>query len=205
MAELDWTAFRYIVGELSADEACRFEEQLAVDQLAREAVVAAVRLTSVVAQGFPAEQPAEQVISTDRVAGASVRQWRSGRQWSRIGWLVGTMAACVAFFLLVRDVRDVPPEDVAAGRIQKLATAWVASRSAESDTSGLESTIHDPLAHDSVAHDSATHDTATAVTPSPEADDMSTVPDWLLAAVSEKVMSEQADAPKPAPERAIEN
>ena len=48
LSELDWTAFRYVAGELSPDEATRFELTLAEDQAAREAVAAAVELGSAV-------------------------------------------------------------------------------------------------------------------------------------------------------------
>ena len=42
--ELDWLAFRYVAGEMAAGEEEQFEERLAQDQLAREAVDHAVEL-----------------------------------------------------------------------------------------------------------------------------------------------------------------
>jgi len=42
--DLNWLAFRYVAGELSAEEEQRFEERLALDQSAREAVEEAVKL-----------------------------------------------------------------------------------------------------------------------------------------------------------------
>jgi ferric-dicitrate binding protein FerR (iron transport regulator) len=42
--ELDWLAFQYVAGELTADEEEQFERRLAEDQTAREAVERAVEL-----------------------------------------------------------------------------------------------------------------------------------------------------------------
>lgn len=52
--DLDWLAFRYVAGEMSADEAAAFEMKLADDQDAREAVSRAVELTERLAQAAPA-------------------------------------------------------------------------------------------------------------------------------------------------------
>lgn len=48
--ELDWLAFCYIAGELTADEALAFEGRLADDQAAREAVARAVELSEAIAR-----------------------------------------------------------------------------------------------------------------------------------------------------------
>jgi hypothetical protein len=53
-AELDWQAFRYVAGELDAAELATFEQLLAEDQSARDAVLRAVELTQTI---FLAEQP----------------------------------------------------------------------------------------------------------------------------------------------------
>jgi ferric-dicitrate binding protein FerR (iron transport regulator) len=64
--ELHWLAFRYVAGEMTADEEGRFEAQLADDQGAREAVAQAVELHEAVrlaaattngVQLVPAENP----------------------------------------------------------------------------------------------------------------------------------------------------
>jgi len=59
LSDLDWLAFRYVAGELTADEALRFEHTLAEDQAAREAVAAAVELGSAVCSVYaqPIHQP----------------------------------------------------------------------------------------------------------------------------------------------------
>ena len=46
---LDWLAFCYVSGELDGDERTAFENRLADDQVAREAVARAVELTEAVA------------------------------------------------------------------------------------------------------------------------------------------------------------
>jgi hypothetical protein len=51
--ELDWLAFRYVAGELTPKEAGAFEERLASDQAAREAVARAAALGMEVAEARP--------------------------------------------------------------------------------------------------------------------------------------------------------
>lgn len=46
--ELHWLAFRYVAGELTADEESRFEERLADDQAAREAVEEVAELSDAI-------------------------------------------------------------------------------------------------------------------------------------------------------------
>ena len=46
--ELEWDAFRYVANELSADESTAFEQRLADDQEAREAVAHCVEMTHAV-------------------------------------------------------------------------------------------------------------------------------------------------------------
>jgi anti-sigma factor RsiW len=52
--ELEWSAFRYIADELSPAEAAEFEQRLASDQNAREAVASAVQMAEAVAALQPA-------------------------------------------------------------------------------------------------------------------------------------------------------
>lgn len=56
-SELEWQAFLYVSNEMSAEEAVAFENRLAEEQAAREAVVAAVELTARVAATKPVAQP----------------------------------------------------------------------------------------------------------------------------------------------------
>ena len=50
MGELDWLAFRYVVGELDTDEAASFESRLEADTTACEALVEAMRLVEILYQ-----------------------------------------------------------------------------------------------------------------------------------------------------------
>ena len=60
--EIDWQAFLYLSGEMSPAEAKTFEDQLAHDQEAREAVAAAVELVGSLAATRPAEARALPVV-----------------------------------------------------------------------------------------------------------------------------------------------
>jgi anti-sigma-K factor RskA len=63
-AELEWLAFRYVAGEMTADEARTFEQRLSDDQPAREAVSRAVAISLRLAAARPtvaaARKPAER-------------------------------------------------------------------------------------------------------------------------------------------------
>jgi hypothetical protein len=87
--ELDWLAFRYVAGEMTADEEERFEERLARDQLAREAVDHAVELNEAIR--LVASESAPVIASRVRHSGS-----REGRAIRRsMAW--GTAAlACLA-------------------------------------------------------------------------------------------------------------
>ena len=85
--ELAWLAFRYVSDELSVEETAAFEERLASDQAAREAVAEAVLLCEAVSAG-------------ESVAPASVerRSWRQHLGWAAIG-----AAACLLLVLAIRS------------------------------------------------------------------------------------------------------
>jgi hypothetical protein len=62
--EIDWQAFLYVSGEISPADAETFEDQLAHDQEAREAVAAAVKLLGKLAAARPATTPGLPAVST---------------------------------------------------------------------------------------------------------------------------------------------
>ncbi|WP_148227215.1 hypothetical protein [Planctopirus limnophila] len=115
MTDLDWLATRYVLGELSADEAFAFEERLQVDLWACEAVVQATRLLTDVAVNLP--EPAdvrEQVIvapvavtakvavSTKvDVAAKTVRSTPANRSEQRPGWWVISLMTAALVLLAV--------------------------------------------------------------------------------------------------------
>lgn len=88
--ELDWLAFRYIAGELSEPEAAEFEERLALDQDAREAVARSVELTSTLATSLDASAKSEAGSLTSR--NSKVVASRSSLSRARWGLLASTAA-----------------------------------------------------------------------------------------------------------------
>jgi hypothetical protein len=92
-ADLDWLAFQYVNDELPADEAARFEERLAGDQAAREAVAEAMHLVQAVAAGARITTPA-----------STGRNWLQHAAWSAIG-----AAVCLAVIFTLRALpKDAP-------------------------------------------------------------------------------------------------
>lgn len=81
--DVNWLAFRYAAGEMTADEQHRFEQRLADDQTAREAVEQAVELTAAV-----------------RLAAASTPAVRSRRPRTLLMHSPSARAAMMAVLLL---------------------------------------------------------------------------------------------------------
>src|SRR6185369_3058104 len=116
--DLDWLAFRYVSGELPADEAATFEELLAADQAAREAVASAVQVTQAVLAAIPA-QVATPVVSPRR------NTWRE-----RAAWMVlGATAACVLLFIawefiVPREAGEVALSPEQAREVNRVVAMW---------------------------------------------------------------------------------
>ena len=126
--ELDWLAFQYIAGELAADDCDRFEEQLAGDQAAREAVARAVELSGAIQRAHSPAAPVD-IIRESR----SIRESQRGSRRLAIQMSAG-VAACLAIVLgLYQALRPAAPtsdsssmaglEDTSADK-QDLAIAW---------------------------------------------------------------------------------
>jgi hypothetical protein len=127
--DLDWTAFRYVAGELAPGEAAAFEARLGGDQPAREAVAAAVELAGAVALLGPEAIPLR----------------RPRRPMARAaGWVAGGIAAGLAlgfgFDRLVLHRPAPAPPGVAA---EVVSTWWDLRAGA------------DPLADQLALHDDA--------------------------------------------------
>lgn len=129
-ADLEWLAFQYVSDDLPAGEVAPFEERLASDQAAREAVAQAMLLLQAVTAGA-------------RVAAPAPRQ----RFWlQQAGWAAVGAAACLAIVFVARPApRETSlPHDIAvAERPQaadltsaELALVWAMQYSASG--SGLE-------------------------------------------------------------------
>lgn len=89
--QLGWLAARYVLGELDVDETASFEERLAGDEAAADAVVSAVRLVEAVAAAKAG--PACDGLFPGNCAPAERR--RGGRRW-----LTVAAAACLAIAAL---------------------------------------------------------------------------------------------------------
>jgi hypothetical protein len=112
-ADLDWLAFQYINDELSPAEAEQFEQRLADDQAAREAVAEAVLLNEAVRAG--------ELLP----AGAHRRGWLL-----HAGWAAVAAAACLALALVLRSPPGEPLEPIAqlpqvSNLSEELALVWV--------------------------------------------------------------------------------
>ena len=181
--ELNWLAFRYVAGEMSADECAEFETRLADDQAAREAVASAVELTQTMAcaanDSFDIAAP-EIVV---RKRGRAVR----GR---RLLWVGLGAAACLTLVVLLRgvfDVRDIadsnsnPTRRARDSQPQQLALVWSQTRQAE-ETGGEAD--EETMSADETAN----------------SEDRSMPPSWIVAAITELEKSARPDR-DPADER----
>lgn len=143
--DLAWLAFRYVSGDLSVSESTDFELRLADDQLARDAVVAAVELSQTV---LAAETQTSTPITSVSLASASQQPWSA-----HVVWLACSAAACLVIALAVnfstshqRSVAQVPADADA------LAAAWheqldetVALSTSESTNSAVDEAESDDL------------------------------------------------------------
>ena len=100
---LDWLAFCYIADELSPDDAAAFENQLADDQAAREAVARAVDLTRALAKVGAGDR--SRATPASMVLGA----WRRRRSAGRLARAVIAAAACLMVVLAYQHYRGIAP------------------------------------------------------------------------------------------------
>src|SRR5262245_46700476 len=114
--ELDWTAFCYAAGELSADESAAFENLLGEDQAAREALARAVELTQAVA-------------SAETIHPTIVARSRSSVWTKRLTWMaIGSAASLLVALLWTGSgslFRGQPGNSQVTG---ELAAAWIATQ-----------------------------------------------------------------------------
>lgn len=122
--QIEWTAFCYVAGELSDEDAARFEEQLAADQSAREALARAVELT----QAIAAAESLPAVVELPQ---------RSGRWTKRLSWMaVGAAASLLVAFLWSTSGIGTREHTAGIRNVRELAAYWTETRAsliAESD------------------------------------------------------------------------
>lgn len=154
--DLDWLAHRYLLDEMSGEEVVAFEERLATDEGAAEALARGTMLLATVSEAFRERRTTDRRRAIEPAAPGTHR--RSNR-------LAGFVAVAASFALVCLlgvsqmsrwrfDGRD--PSGTAA----ELVSIWRESASEPPTES-------DPIAADDDAQ--------------PAADD---VPDWLMAAVA---------------------
>lgn len=130
--DLEWTAFQYIANELPEADAAAFEQRLADDQAAREAVARCVELTHSVVALEEARSP--EVAS---VLAASRCSDRRRRRWSVAAVLAAAVAVCLAFWIGTEFAgrhADEPQERVAQDHPQRPAAP-------ANEKSGVKSTV----------------------------------------------------------------
>jgi hypothetical protein len=175
--DVEWLAFCYVANEMPVDQRDRFEERLANDQAAREAVATAVDLTQTIA-GIESVEHSIQV-ATPPSRGAQV--------WQRATWIATAVAACLAIVLgyqLVSHVLSngngqpggVAEEDLDSGSdSSELAQAWVEASDDSSELLLVEASTDN--SNGEALEDSAFSDSIV------EPETVET-PDWMMAAVS---------------------
>jgi hypothetical protein len=186
--DLDWLAFLYANGELSAEDAVAFETRLSEDLAACEALARAARIHDVL---VGAGQP---LLAPDRAA-RSVTIKR------------GAMLLALAAALLIAV--GIWQLSQSASRSSRLAVAWsdlVVGLTANDDdpNPAIDDDVDEAFGSEAFDPTDNTHRTET------EASNSDEVPDWLIAAVEyegeARNMHSMEQAPEVLiPERALEN
>jgi len=206
--ELHWTAFRYVAGELSDAECALFEERLAAEQPAREAVARAARLAEAIAL---AESPAAMPSAVP--AGAGFSSSSRGAHRGRSAWQLrfAALAALCAVLIVgigvwAWKVRGVPDTRVAeserpgvAGSLERrlgvlaLWLEWNAATAGED----VEGAAGSHLGEEALGSLGTTSDEFLGDPAESEFE----VPGWMIAALS----PEQASGPDDSGEAPREN
>jgi hypothetical protein len=122
--DVGWLAFQYVNDEMTAEQAAAFEQRLADDQPAREAVAQAVLLTEALSRGpfdlAPMPAPSQSA--------ASRNPW-----WAAAAWAACGAAACLAVVLGARSRQstEIDPPLAHSRNVltsEDLALAWANSQ-----------------------------------------------------------------------------
>ena len=90
--DLEWAAFRYVSNEMSDDEIVAFEDQLADDQAAREAVACCVEMTHAIVAVAETEET-HHVLTEPQTAS------RSQVVWKVLATAAAVVAVCSAYWI----------------------------------------------------------------------------------------------------------
>jgi hypothetical protein len=195
--DLLWTAYRYSAGELSAAESLRFEEQLATDQAAREALASAVALSETVCAIEREVAPSRPIVMP---ATTTRRSWLQPA-----GWVTVAAAACLA---LTFAWRGPAPEGIRVPQLRPETAVKVEPADAETelllalleggnrvDGNDEEKSILVPSLNSEPLHDELLPDDVVELAldviqqgadgNESDLEDQNAAPDWIMAAVVE--------------------
>lgn len=174
--DLEWTAFRYVSGDLSGSEVESFELLLADDVDAAMAVARTVQVVQAIQRTKP---PVEHVRQR-----ATVASRRPDARW-RNRVMVGMAAVCVLFVALMAFESKVPQSD-SIGRLDANSSNSLATYSAAPDAELVSFWVN------------SASETEAVLSETPPTADVLEVPDWLLAAVDvEEAASESVRDERP--------
>ncbi len=186
----DWLAFRYVAGEMAADEAGQFEGCLAEEQVAREAVAAAVMLLQAVPLAGDDETAARTGQETrPTVPADKPHNWRQKLAWAGVG-----AAASAAVILATtgnhpirhRADRSASAANTASADVDNLALTWSSLADDESDSPADSSEVDQTTAGTQPADMDTNASTQDIV-------EQLSAPGWLMAAVAHQDMPQDGE------------
>lgn len=169
-SDLSLTAIRYLAGELDAAETDAFEQRLAADAVAQQALVHAVQISAAVLAG----SPAAPVVRPVRIA-AGNRPTSTSRRAS-VAALVSSGLVAAAVLLALRA----EPESVAVVSSGDSGSDATVSLWTELDVEEIEAALDEPSL---VTVDGAEFDAVQ-------------VPDWMFAAIETDVAAGNEAVPQ---------
>jgi hypothetical protein len=180
--ELDWLAFRYVAGEMTAQEASALELRLADDQQAREAVCRAVGLAQRLADAGPRGPAYTYAVGSARDPVTQGIMGFRGRVARAIGWMaVGAAAATLAFWLArPSGPVSIDPALTSSGTVEA-ARAGPVERVHDAEAWGLLHVSDEWTAHTERWLSEAKSPIANE---SPDLRNPPSLPPWLLAAAA---------------------
>lgn len=122
-SDLQWLALQYVSGEMTEAQAALFEEQLADDEAACEAVASAVQTSLAIRQAF--EAPAEETAPVRQTAAevTVIRPAPSHTTTSRGARWISLVASAAAVIIVLVVTQNHEPETVADNN-RELAVLW---------------------------------------------------------------------------------
>lgn len=163
--DLNWLAFRYVAGEMAADESAAFEQRMLNDLDTCEAVIRSAQLCESVDAAF--DQPAAPVMAPAKLAQPHVETRPAGRRFSVAASAVAGALALTLFAVTSRD--GVPSHE--ARETSEIVRLW-------SDSADASASVADYA-------DATVAETAQAA-------DIH-VPDWMIAALEAKQRDAEED------------